>query len=144
MATEPAGQRCGPAAPAHQPEATGPRHAWPLAVRQASARLPAALHAIDEQSAYAALDLTSRRPALYAASASVARALERITATDPAVRVVDTHPLGTQDPNGFQVFYLMIIATIISYLTVFQLRANLGRLPLRQWTAIIVGLAVKS
>jgi hypothetical protein len=107
--------------------------------------VPAALHAIDEQSVYTALDLTSGRPVLYVASASgasVARVLEDISAADPAVRLVDTHPLGTHDPNGLDVFYLMLVTTIISFITVFQVRANAGRLPLRQWTAIIAGLAV--
>ena len=45
----------------------------------------AALHAIDLQQVYAALDLTPARPTLYVASAagaSVARVLERISATD--------------------------------------------------------------
>ena len=60
------------------------------------ASLREALQAIDEQDVYAALDLTSERPTLYVASAagaSVARVLERISAVDPTVRVVDTHPL---------------------------------------------------
>jgi predicted nuclease with RNAse H fold len=53
---------------------------------------------MDQQNVYATLDLTSDRPTLYVASAagaSVARVLERISALDPTVRVVDTHPLGT-------------------------------------------------
>lgn len=65
--------------------------------------LASALHAVDEQNIYAALDLTSKRPTLYVASAagaSVARLLEGISAVDPTVRVVDTHPLGPHDPNG--------------------------------------------
>jgi len=70
--------------------------------------VPTALHAIDEQNVYAALDLTSESPTLYmasAAGASVAHMLEGISAVDPTVRVVDTHPLGTADPNGLVVFY---------------------------------------
>jgi hypothetical protein len=53
------------------------------------ASVPAALHAIDEQRVYAALDLESARPTLYVASAagaSVARLLEQISAVDPSVR----------------------------------------------------------
>ena len=39
MATERAGQGCGSAARAHQPDAAGISHVGPLAARQASARL---------------------------------------------------------------------------------------------------------
>jgi hypothetical protein len=109
------------------------------------ASVPAALHAIDEQDVYAALDLTSTRPTLYVASAagaSVARVLEQISIVDPTVRVVDTHPLGMADPNGVETFYLMIVATIVGFLTVFQVRANAGRLSLGRWTALVVALAV--
>lgn len=109
------------------------------------ASLPAALHALDEEDAYAALDLTSRRPILYVASAagaSVARVLERIATVDPAVRVVDTHPLGVHDPNGTEIFYLMLVATIVGFITVFQIRANAPGLPLRHWSAFVVALAV--
>jgi hypothetical protein len=86
----------------------------------------AALHAIDLQRVYAALDLTSARPTLYlasAAGASVARVLERISASDPDVRVVDARPLSAGDPNGLDIFHLMLVATIVGFL-VFQVRAN--------------------
>src|SRR2546421_902690 len=109
------------------------------------ASVPAALHAIDEQDVYAALDVTSNGPTLYVASAagvSVARVLEGITATDPTVRVIDTHPLGTADPNGTEIFYLLVVATIVGFITVFQVHANTGRLSLRQWTAFVLTLAV--
>jgi hypothetical protein len=109
------------------------------------ASVPAALHAIDEQRVYAALDLTSTQPTLYVASAagaSVARVLERISSVDPAVRVVDTHPLQARDPNGLDVFYRMLVATIIGFLTVFQVLAQAGRLALRRHAAFVVGLAV--
>ena len=94
---------------------------------------------------YAALDLTSRRPTLYVASAagaSVARVLERVSAVDPNVRVVDTHPLCRSDPSGVDIFYLMLVATIVGFITVFQVRSNAGGLPLRQWSALVVGLAI--
>ena len=109
------------------------------------ASVPAALHAIDEQNVYAALDLTSSKPTLYvagAAGASVARVLEQVSLGDPAVRVVDTHPLGTADPNGVEIFYLMLVATIVGFITVFQVGANAGGLSLRRWTAFVAGLAV--
>jgi hypothetical protein len=100
-----------------------------------------ALRAIDRQQVYAALDLTRGRPTLYVASAagaSVARVLEKIALVDPRVRVVDTHPLAKTDPSGLDIFYLMLVATIIGFLTVFQTRANAGALPLRHWTWFVV------
>ncbi len=109
------------------------------------ASVPAALHAIDEQDVYVALDVTSATPTLYVASAagaSVARVLEQISAADPTVRVVDTHPLGADDPSGVDIFYLMLVATIVGFTTVFQIRANAGGLSLRRWTAFVVDLAV--
>jgi hypothetical protein len=90
---------------------------------------PAALHAIDLQRVYAALDLTSARPTLNvagAAGASVARVLEKVTSVDPNVRVVDTHPLKSTDPSGVDIFYLMLIGSIVGFITVFQVRANAG------------------
>jgi hypothetical protein len=108
------------------------------------ASVPAALHAIDEQYVYIALDLTSKSQTLYVASAagvSVARVMEQITAVDPAVRVVDTHPLGAKDPNGVETFYLMLVATIVGITTVFQVRTNAGGLSLRRWTGFVVSLA---
>jgi hypothetical protein len=107
--------------------------------------VPTALHAIDEQDVYVALDLTSAEPTLYVASAagaSVARVLEQISAVDPTVRIVDTHPLGTHDPNGVEIFYLMLVATIVGFTTVLQVRANAGGLSLRRWTTFVVALAI--
>jgi hypothetical protein len=109
------------------------------------ASLPAARHAIDEQDVYAALDLTSNRTTLYVASAagaSIARMLEQTSAAEPGVRVVDTHPLPPADPNGLDIFYLMLVTTIIGFFTVFQVRTNAGGLSLRRWTAFVVALAV--
>ena len=109
------------------------------------ASVPAARHAIDEQRVYAALDLTSTRPTLYVASAagaSVARVLERISAVDPAVRVVDTHRLNARDPNELDVFYRMLVATVIGFITVFQVLAQSGRLAVRHHVAFVLGLAV--
>lgn len=106
------------------------------------ASITAALRAVDEQNVYAALDLPSST--LYVASAagaSVARVLEQVAVTDRAVRVVDTHPLGTHDPNGVEIFYLMLVATIVGFITVFQVGANAGPFSPRRWTAFVVGLA---
>jgi len=105
----------------------------------------AAMTAMDQQRVYAALDLTSSQPTLYVASAagaSVARVLERIDVVDRGVRVVDTHPLDPADPSGLDVFYLMFVATIAGFFTVFQVRPNAGGLSLRRWTGFVVALSV--
>jgi hypothetical protein len=105
----------------------------------------AALQAIDRQDVYAALDLTPARPTLYVASAagaSVARVLGKISTVDPSVRVVDTHPLESTDPSGLDIFYLMLVGTIIGFVTVFQARALAGGLSLLHWTAFVVALAM--
>ena len=109
------------------------------------ASVPDALHAMDEQKVYAALDLTSSTPTLYVASAagaSVARVLDQVAIDDPAVHVVDTRPLGTHDPNGVEIFYLMLVATIVGFITVFQVGANAGTISPRRWIAFVAGLAV--
>ena len=111
--------------------------------RYASVR--SALHENDQQNAYAALDLTSPRPTLYVASAagaSVARVLEGIYAIDPTVRLVDTHPLSPHDPSGVDIFYLMLVATIIGFITIFQVRAMAGDLELRHHISFLLALAL--
>jgi hypothetical protein len=133
--------------PAHQPrtlEAVEQVAEGSLGFRP-YASMTAARHAIDLQRVYAALDLTSARPTLYVSSASgasVARVLQRVSATDPAVRVLDTHPLSAGDPNGLDIFYLMLVATIVGFLAVFQVRANAGGLGLAHWTAWVVAFAL--
>jgi hypothetical protein len=57
------------------------------------------------------------------------------------VHVVDTHPLGTHDPNGVEIFYLMLVATIVGFITVFQVGANAGPFSPRRWTAFLASLA---
>jgi hypothetical protein len=104
-----------------------------------------ALRAIDHQQVYAALDLTTGRPTLYVASAagaSVARLLERVSALDPEVRVVDAHPLDPHDPSGVDIFYLMLVSTIVGFITVFQLVAHAGPLSNRQWWLVIVLVSI--
>jgi hypothetical protein len=105
----------------------------------------AAQHELDEQNVYAVLDLTSAHPTLYVASAagaSVARVLEKVAEPASALRVVDTHPLPAHDPNGLDIFYLMLVSTIVGFVTIFQILANAKGLDLRQWTLFIVGLAL--
>ena len=105
----------------------------------------AARQAMNMQRVYAALEVRSARPRLYVASAggaSVAHVLEKISASNPHIRVVDDHPLAASDPNGVDVFYLMLVATIVGFITVFQVRANAGGLRLRHWTAFVAAFAV--
>ena len=47
-----------------------------------------------------------------------------VATVDPEVRLVDTHPLSGHDPSGVEIFYLVLIATIIGFFTIFQARAN--------------------
>jgi hypothetical protein len=104
-----------------------------------------ALNAVNNQHVYAALDLGSPRPTLYVASAagaSVARVLEKVDVVDPGVRVIDTHPLASDDPNGLDIFYLMLVATIVGMVTVFQVRGQAPGLPLRHYVLFVIGLAV--
>jgi hypothetical protein len=107
--------------------------------------LAAAQDAVDWQQVYAALDLTADSPTLYVASAagaSVARSLTRVSSIDPAVRVVDTHPLGVNDPNGVDIFYLMLGTTILGFVAAFQVRANAAPLSLRGWCCFVLAHAV--
>jgi hypothetical protein len=107
--------------------------------------LPLAVHAIDEQNIYAALDLTASKPTLYVASAagaSVARVLEGTDAIDPMVRVVDVHPLAANDPSGVDIFYLMLVTTIIAFSTVFQVRGQAGRLALGHHMSFVLIFAL--
>jgi hypothetical protein len=107
----------------------------------------AALHAVDLQHVYAVLDVGRPRPTLFVASAagaSVARLLERAAVAEPPVRVVDTHPLSRGDPSGVDIFYLMLVSTIIGFFTVFQVRANAGGLRLKHWSAFVLALGVSA
>jgi hypothetical protein len=107
--------------------------------------VPAAMRALHEQRVYAALDLAAGRPTLYiasAAGASVARVLQHISAADPAVRVVDAHPLAPDDPSGLDVFYRMLIGTIVGFLTVLQVMAHAGPLALRHHSVFVLGLGI--
>jgi hypothetical protein len=109
----------------------------------------AARRAIDEQREYAALDLASPRPQLLIASASgasVARVLtqaanELQTGPVPSLIVRDIHPLPHSDPQGLVSFYVTLAATIIGFVTMFQLHAHTS-LGLRDWLLYILLLAV--
>jgi len=105
----------------------------------------AAVNAINLQQVYAALDVSSIKPTLdiaSAAGASVARVLARVDAVDPTVRVIDTHPLALDDPSGLDIFYLMLVATVVGTITVFQVRSQAPGLELRHHISFVVGLAL--
>src|SRR5947209_3014862 len=109
----------------------------------------AAEHALAEQEIYAVLDLRPARPQLQLSSASgtsVARVLEQsanavaVTRAGPLV-VRDLHPLPAGDPQGLVAFYATLAATVLGFVTMFQLRANAPALSLRGWWGCI-GLVV--
>jgi hypothetical protein len=108
----------------------------------------AALEALAQQRVYAVLQPGADRPTLTlstASAASVARVLEQVTQRLPAgsaVSVVDAHPLPPSDPQGLTTFYVTIAATILGFVTVFQLKAHVGTVPLRGWFLLTGGLAV--
>lgn len=107
--------------------------------------LSKALRGLDQQTVYAALDVTGPRPALYVASAagaSVAHVLERATVNDPALVVIDKHPLPRDDFSGVDIFYLMLVGTLFAFLTVFQTGANAPDLSLRRSAIFVACLAV--
>jgi hypothetical protein len=116
--------------------------------RRSYPTLRAAEAAVARQQVYAVVDGSQRPPTLYVSSASgasVARAIEQLVQALPrslVVRVVDLHPLPASDPQGLGVFYVTIAATIVGFVTVFQLRANAGGIGLRPWLALVTGLAV--
>jgi hypothetical protein len=114
------------------------------------ASLASAERAIDEQQIYATLSVSGSRAELLVASAagsSVARLFEKAAVSvseGPAgpLKVLDLHPLPPSDPNGLIAFYVMLGATILGFVTMFQLRANASALPLRLWVAAIAALAI--
>jgi hypothetical protein len=109
----------------------------------------AAEHAIDEQTVYAALDLGPRRPRLLiasAAGASVARvltqAVEHVEGQGVTqLTLVDLHPLPPSDPQGLVSFYVTLAATIVGFVTMFQLSAHASPMGLGAWLGYIVLLA---
>jgi hypothetical protein len=104
---------------------------------------------IAEQRIYAALVLSTAHPRLLVASAagtSVARLLEQAAVGVPPsaggpLDVIDLHPLPPSDPEGLVSFYVTLAATILGFVTMFQLRANAPGLSLRAWLACVAGLA---
>ena len=107
-----------------------------------------AIDAINQQRITAAIDATATPPQLLLSSASDpsgSRALIQLDQTQPGLfilPIVDLHPLPPSDPAGLATFYLVIAATILGFITMFQLRANVKTLSLRRWLVCLVVLAV--
>ncbi len=113
----------------------------------------AARRAIDEQTVYLALIFSPQRGTAVdvllssASGPSVARVLgvalpQAATDAGATLAIRDLHPLPSQDPAGLAAFYLTIGATILGFVTTFQLRANARPLPLPTWLAFTGGLAI--
>ncbi len=108
----------------------------------------AAIAAINQQRITAAIDATATPPQLLLSSASDpsgVRVLTQLDQSEPGrftLPIVDLHPLPPSDPAGLATFYLVIAATILGFITMFQLRANVKTLALRPWLACMAALAV--
>lgn len=94
------------------------------------------------------MDGNGPQPRLVVSSASgpsIARVLEQIVAEVPrqeSVQLVDLHPLPTADPQGLTTFYVVIAATALGFVTMFQLRANIDEISLCGWLGLVAALAV--
>ncbi|OFJ50950.1 DUF3533 domain-containing protein [Mycolicibacterium grossiae] len=108
----------------------------------------AAIAAIDEQRVTAVIDAGATPPELLVSSASdpsSSRALTQLVQAAPEpyrLRVVDLHPLPPEDPAGLATFYAVIAATILGFVTMFQLRANVKTLTLGKWLVCVAVLTV--
>jgi hypothetical protein len=108
----------------------------------------AAITAVNQQRITAVIDATSAPPQLLLSSASDpsgARALTQLDQAQPGqftLPIVDLHPLPPSDPAGLATFYLVIAATILGFITMFQLRANVKTLTLGRWLGCLLVLAV--
>lgn len=82
-----------------------------------------------------------------AAGSSVSRVLQQAVqetqaATGRRIDVVDVAPLPRSDPQGLIVFYVTLAATIVGFVTMFQLKAHAGRVSTRRWVGTLVAFAV--
>lgn len=108
----------------------------------------AAVAAVNRQAITAVVDATANPPELLVSSASdpsSARVLTQLNQSSPGrfrLPVVDLHPLPASDPAGLATFYVVIAATILGFVTMFQLRANVKTLNLRRWLVFLATLAV--
>ena len=107
-----------------------------------------AVAAVNRQEVPAVIDASASPPQLLVSSASdpsSARALTQLDQFAPGrylLPIVDLHPLPTSDPAGLATFYLVIAATLLGFVTMFQLRANVKTLTLGRWLAVVGTLAV--
>jgi FtsH-binding integral membrane protein len=116
---------------------------------EAAPTVEAAKAGIEAQRVYAALVLDRSPPQLLLASASgtsVARLLQQAAgraslAVGTPLAVEDVKPLPPADPQGLVSFYVTLAATILGFVTMFQLRAHASQLSLRSWLAAIAVLA---
>jgi hypothetical protein len=110
----------------------------------------AAEEAVDEQATYGALVLGPGSPRLLISSASgssvaqvLKQAAEKLTkTTGQQLDVVDLHPLPPSDPQGLVSFYMVLGASILGFVTMFQLRANAPGLRFPGWLAFVAALAI--
>lgn len=108
----------------------------------------AAVAAVDRQTITAVIDATAAPPQLLLSSASGSSSARVLTQLDePApgrylLPITDLHPLPASDPSGLATFYVTIAATILGFVTMFQLRANVKTLSLRGWLTCVGVLAV--
>ncbi|WP_231639283.1 DUF3533 domain-containing protein [Mycobacterium sp. Marseille-P9652] len=108
----------------------------------------AATAAVDHQAITAVIDATSVPAQLLLSSASDASAARVLTERDQTapghylLPIVDLHPLPACDPAGVATFYVIIAATILGFVTMFQLRANVKTLTLPRWLACVAVLTV--
>ena len=106
--------------------------------------------AIDRQSEYGALVLGPGTPRLLlssASGASVAQVLEKAAVRashdlGEPIPIVNLHPLPSGDPSGLVEFYATLAASIVGFVVMFQLRANVPGVSLGGWVAVIVVLSV--
>jgi hypothetical protein len=110
----------------------------------------AAQVAMNEQKIYAALVLGREKPQLLVSSASgvsVARVLEQTAMraaqhVSPPLAILDLHPLPPTDPQGLVGFYATLAATILGFVSIFQIATHAPQLSLGGWLAVIFVLAV--
>lgn len=108
----------------------------------------AAIAAVNRQEIPAVIDASATPPTLLVSSASdpsSARALTQLDQFAPGrylLPIADLHPLPPSDPAGLATFYLIIAATILGFVTMFQLRANVKTLTLNRWLVCVATLAI--
>ena len=107
-----------------------------------------AVTAVAQQRITGVVDASAEPPVLLVSSASDPSAAKALTAFDQRapghslMPIIDLHPLPPSDPAGLATFYLVIAATILGFVTMFQLRANVKTLSLNRWLACVFVVAV--